>query len=240
MLLRYEDRNDFAPGLADLPQATFELLSAQAQDVAESSLGANRSLEVVEFRELISIRQSSGNFQLAYWPVISITLIRVRTGQQRTRTLRGTPAGEWRDLESDDYFLDIDGRVQFQASSFSFGRWGYSGYGAYGGSYRVSSRTTQFSTAEATYTSGFDPVDTTPEVNQLKRALGSLASVLFSTGSQAKGLRRKESKEDYVLEYFAPNATSQQATQSGLSNNFTVPELFMLPFRKYAPRGGIV
>jgi len=219
-ILTIDDLDIYLPSLSDGNIAEIESAMATAQFWAESYLGANRPLELTEFVEIKTLNNARQTTQLSYLPIVSSPepIIKYRHGGNSTSLKEEVLISDWVTADSKDYVIDRNGRLHLTTNGIN--QWG-----------RYTGNPTQI---EATYTSGFDFADTdNPNAVAIKRSLASI--VAFTQSQQAKGIQSYEEVGAYRVTFQSTSSASNSSSKAaGVSG--TIPEIYLFPFKKYAPR----
>lgn len=214
------------PSLASLGEPQLTNAIAQAQRMAESTMGAGRPLELTAFTEILPVSKVMQSAQLAYWPIASdpVPVIEIR---QATTTVYGRAQGvsDWHTLSADEYILDADGKLNLQR--------GLTGSGF--------NRSALFNADEvrAMYTSGFDFSVSSYEVDQIKGAIASImvaqATEQYQSGASKVSVdvdKDVKASVDYKGSASASSAAGDLTNLSGMSLREAL--LFL---RRFQPRG---
>lgn len=229
MILLFEDVPTYLPNLVGIDETTFDAYSRYAQILAESSLGANRPLEPYTFSEILDINRNVGTTFPSYLPLGVIAFLKVRTGRVKDYARRGVPVGPWEELDSDSYDVDVDGAIIIAPSTgYDFGRGGGS----------CSYLPVQWTEAWIEYESGIDTTEDTVEVRALKQSIAAIVNYLIGSSGAAQGIKEYSSANQFTQKYNVPSAAT--GSTPGTTNSYGVPEMFFIPFKKYAPQGSVV
>lgn len=221
MILTEAELSAYAPGVDVASRAGAILL---AQLAAESAQGANRPLEKQQFSQILTLSSARlGVVQLPYAPVHpeDAVTVEVRLGNIRDRYHRSVPLSDWRTLSAEEYRLDETGQLNLHlggGSNFALG---------YGHGLRPSGITA--TQARVTYFAGLDFSINSLEVQVLKAALGQIISYQQSA-PYTMGATVVDLKQEYRVQF--GSATGSNSAGAG-----QVPDAFLLPFRRYRPRG---
>lgn len=235
MILTEDDLPTFAAGVnltGDAAQGALWYL----QSILEGDAGAGRPIELSQRTESGRIESGSQSFFLQHFPLVinqeKPLNIDVRIGGNIVDAYRRVlPVGNWRTLSLEDYIIDEDNRIYLDINriglintSWSQGLT-YSGYGGYAGA-----SPSGFTGYKATYWAGFDFSQTTPEINKLKGAAGSILTYLTHSGV-FKGV----SELDVPFDEFRIKYTQGGSDIAAMIGR--IPEDMLLPFRALRARG---
>lgn len=201
------------PATDDLKSLQF--LINKAELLAQGSLGANRSLEIKEYTEVVT---ANPTIYLSMTPAIAVTTV-WRKGLLSGYYGINYQSNEWTVIPSDDYSLDLDcNSIDFSSTrNFSFS------------SSRHGRESSQF---KIKYTSGFDFNSTSDKVIEIKSALMEIVNELQS--ASISGIKSFEiDDEGHKTSYFSSSESQFLSNDSGS----TINELLKL-FSKYKPVGG--
>lgn len=218
MILSEADTYIYAPNVkltGDVLLGAIEFI----QSVIESDLGCNRSIEVTEYTEKLTINLITQSFYLKYLPIINPPepVIKVRLGGNiQDRFRRVVPVGSWLELTSDQYILDSDGLVSLNGSNLNF----YTNYS------KPSSRNTAyFSTAEATYSAGLDFTQSIPSINFFKACAGKILEFVTNSGTFQGVEELQVPFDEFRIKYSTELSVGQ------------IPSELLRPFKKLTPVG---
>lgn len=225
-ILSLDDMAIYAPGVSVTDDAYLTGLIARVQAFAESSAGANRTLEATEYTEYydIGIGRSVADFYLKHFPVLTTP----------TPVFQNRIGSQWVDLVSPDQSVDASGRVEI-SSIYSAGNFSIS--------FNVAFPCLQ---VRAIYTAGFDFTASTQDVLSIKAIAGNLAQVIFQADGGAAALSPSTASGQFVEEYSVQGGErvrkspqSAQFTAIGMAANETYNKMIsqlLLPLKKYSPR----
>lgn len=209
MILTPCDLAKYAPSVRLEGEALTGLLE-YLQTIVESDAGANRSLEITEHTEKITLNFKLQNFWLSYFPLVTPPepLIKVRMANAQDSFRRGISAFDWIVLNNEQYQIDFDSQVHLQPSAIaqSYG-WG---------------RQFIFTEAQVTYSAGIDFTQDTAEVRSLKAACGQILT--YMTNNQA------------YLGISAVNIVGEHSVQYNVTKAGEIPSSLLTPFKKYKIR----
>lgn len=213
-ILTSSDISIYAPSVTLEGDALTGVIT-QAQALAESSLGANRPLELTEFTEVKRVNRSLQTVYLSYFPVAAspVPLLSVRFGNVRSRFGRPVGISDWHELSADDYELDPTGQLNLSQSSAFWAR-----------AVSTGSVSTEI---KATYIAGFDFTVDSYEVRQIKSVVGSVIAFQQSEGS-GQGLKSFDYDGEYKKSFFG-NSDYMYSAPPGLLSQL----------HKYRPKGVI-
>ncbi len=223
-ILTEDDVIALAPSIS-LRGAALSAAIAQVQAEIEGYRGANRRLEVTEYKSIYRILTRSQSFHLDYSPVVGTPTLRGRFGNIRDRYGSQTGLSDWIEIARDDFILDGDGFVTLNRSGFA----GNSSF--FSSSFRGSSVSSIFTEVEVTYLAGFDFSTDTPEIQAIKAS--AIAVLNYQLNSPAySGIAEEDIDEEYKVRYFSPGKASGIVAGQ-------VPEGLLQPFWKYKAIGGM-
>ena len=221
---------------------------ANAQRMAESTLGAGRPLALTEFKEILSVNKVMQTAQLSYWPIVNdpppVVEVRQSTTLHYGRSL-GT--SQWHRLQGAEPILnelgtptlDDEGNPTFTQAEYLIDEDGklHLGRGFVGSGF---GRSTPYQTDEVrvTYTSGFDFSVDTYEVGQIKTAIATIMQAQSSDQYKTNVLKVTIDKE----------ASGSYGSSGGGGNRKNAIDILSKPgglglvesmmfLKKYAPRG---
>lgn len=149
-----------------------------AQALAESNMGANRPLELMQHTEVVSVANYS--CQLSRFPIHESQppIISARCGGRRDGFGRVAPVSPFFPLKSSDYILDAEsGRIDL---------WGCTGGGG-------------ITSLRITYTTGFDFSQDNSDVRAIKSALAAL--LCYQQSNTFSGLQSVSVEGEYKVAY---------------------------------------
>jgi hypothetical protein len=219
----------YAPDIK-LSNAELTAAIAQAQAIAESPLGANRTLSVEPYTEISSV-PLDGKLMLSRMPIRDGSLVaQIRSGSWEDGYGRQSTPADWIQLTSDQYRLDPDYGELAIASVFVNHRHPVHRGRAYLGYRRPTFRTPEIQ-VRVQYLTGFDFTQQASDVEQLKVALSAIVKLRQS--SQFQGVKLMDVRDEgYQVEY-APSRDFAGAT--GRIGGSLIDEWLSI-FRKYRPR----
>jgi hypothetical protein len=149
-ILTAADKPTYFPSVTQTG-AALEGLLALAQALCESYYGANRPLELQQFKEIVSVNLAYRVAVLTYYPIatspaLAVEAIVASSGNRFGRVILDV----WSDLRSDEYRLDIET-----------------------GELWIATRAIQ---ARATYTAGFNFGSSAPDVLNIKAIAGQIVT----------------------------------------------------------------
>lgn len=145
-LLTSDDKLTYFPTVSQTDTALTGLMTL-AQALCESSYGANRSLELQEIKEIVSVNPMYGVAVLSHYPIASLVVVEALTGNSVGGSFGRIALGDWAVLP-DSYRLDAET-----------------------GELWLSDRTDKI---RATYTAGYNFTGTTPDIQKIKAIAGQV------------------------------------------------------------------
>lgn len=173
----------------------------RAQALAESAIGANRPLELTSHTEVSYVANYS--CILSRFPIHESPppILAARCGGHKDGFGRVAPVSPFFPLVQSDFFLDAEsGRIDL---------WG-------------TTRAGNITSIRATYYSGFDFSQNTPDCRQIKAAVAAILN--YQHCNVFQGLQQVSVEGEYKVAY-----------STGVDPGI-VPESLLIPFRKYRPR----
>lgn len=187
---------DWAP---DVTATGFALVAAirLAQSLAEGPRGANRPLELRQYKETKRLGRDSQTAIFSYFPALEMPAPLVEVRRRSSVSLEyGRVAGpsDWLPLEQLDSVIDFEfGRLNLYSGSYAVHLPGYDGPG-------VSSRSKQWTWDECriTYSSGFDfATDTSPEADEIRAVVGQILTFQQGGGLNLSSYKSGEEQVQY-------------------------------------------
>ncbi len=223
-ILTEDDVIALAPSIS-LRGAALNVAIAQIQAEIEGYRGANRKLEVTEYKSIYRIHTQSQSFHLDYSPVVGDPTLRGRFGNIRNRYGNQTGLSDWVEIANDAFILDGDGFITLNRA------WSLSSSAFFSSSFTSSSRSRTFTEVEVTYQAGFDFSADCCEVQAIKA--NAIAVLNYQVLSPAySGIAEEDIDEEYKIRYFSPGKASGIVAGQ-------VPEGLLQPFWKYKTIGGM-
>lgn len=170
----------------------------RAQMVAEGYWGANRPLELTSFTEIKSLSHNYQTAQLTYVPVKTtpVPTVEVRLGKFTDGFGRSFAPNEWTAIAATEWQLEYDiGEFFLKSQNQLY-------------------RSTEI---KVSYTAGFDFSIDSPEIREIKAAVGGILSYLESLPGK-----------------HVTNLNAVGITYTGEFGKF--PEYLLLPLRRHLPR----
>lgn len=213
----------------DESEESLKLKIIQAQSLIESYLGANRSLEIKEYVEILPVRSTS-NCLLKFLPLINDAVnypidLKLRTNSQ-----------EWINIDSEKYEIDFElGEIVFKDLSL-VDRWS-SVYDA-PRSFNYYNRARQprgkfYSQIRINYFSGFDFSTITPGSLTENVLLQFINLIRFQSDDKNSGIKRFSLEEHYEVEYQVDSARSSAKDSKGQGS--PINDLLAY-FKQFKPR----
>lgn len=221
-----------------------------AQLLAESPLGADRSLEVDDYTNVLSIPAMVGRVYLPYFPIVPDSLtVQIRGAELSLYGGLGVTSNDWQTIASDAYRIDYETNELWFISIANAGLYGNYSTSYSSLAYRRNSPTIKARPLQArvSYQAGFSPADI-GEVDKLKRALALLTSIRYGgtgsvtegmTGDQAlaNGIKSVELTGFYSVEYDQHvGVTSSVPTGAGNMASLSKSDELLYYFRKFRAR----
>lgn len=200
----------YAPSVT-LTGVALDAQIAFIQGMMESPMGADRPLEIQSITEVRRVNWKTQTVHPRFFPIAdpeSMT-VEVRTANRLNGYHRASGAGDWDLLNSDQWNLNENGRIDLSGDILAF-------FSSNCG------QETRVNEARLTYSSGFDFSEPSPDVNFIKAIAGQILSYQMSPAYS--GIKRQRVDQEYEIEWQSGNVAG------GL------PLSLFVPLKKYIPR----
>lgn len=173
MILTVQELRNYSPTLSILGDLESEGLILRSQSLCESSLGANRELEIKNYQE---IKTLINNIQipLIFTPIINATSVEIKYNNLFT-SFGGLSVNQgWEVLPEEEYIVNENYLEINHQNIYSFTNNTYSGYGRRNG--RIEKVTQEI---RINYSAGLDFSLTSQEILKIKSLVATVAEVLY-------------------------------------------------------------
>lgn len=229
MIIEATELTSFAPTVT-LTEPALSAAIALAQAQLEGIRGANRKLEQKQYTSIYRLNIGSQTFRIQEFPLADITSLQGRIANVRNRYGNHTSLGDWIDIDTENYNVDLEDRLVTINRGFfqSF----YSGFGS-----NFSSRNNQIYTeVKATYTAGFDFTDNTnTDVLAIKAALAQVLTYQQQSPINS-GVSTEKIDDEYSVSYRASSGGSSDRVGAGIGQ---VPDGMLETMKQYCLQGNV-
>lgn len=173
MILTVQELRNYSPTLSILGDLESEGLILRSQSLCESSLGANRELEIKNYQE---IKTLINNLQipLIFTPIINVASVEIKYNNLFT-SFGGLSVNQgWEVLPEEEYTVNENYLEINHQNVYSFNNNNYNGYGRRNG--RTEKVTQEI---RINYSAGLDFSLTSQEILKIKSLVATVAEVMY-------------------------------------------------------------